>query len=243
MRHTRFDLKGQPQPPEVPHLFSATGFLDDSWWHRTYWMMGKLMGTNYGGWPRVGNQVPAGRLLVFDDSTIYGFGRNQYIHHGAHVGIDGATIFHFRPASDNQRRQTHYRAFAVSRKPADGRRQPAKAAPKKPKAARKKRRQPAPPAKKYRWTRTLPILARAMLLARDRLFLAGPPDVFETDDPTGALEGTQGGAMIVVSTANGNKLAEYQLEAPPVLDGMAAADGRLYLASVDGKVLCFGGVR
>ena len=51
------------------------------------------------------------------------------------------------------------------------------------------------------------------------------------------------GAMIVVSTVGGNKLAEYALEAPPVLDGIAAAHGRLYLATVDGKVLCFSGVR
>jgi outer membrane protein assembly factor BamB len=235
MRHTRFDLQGRPQPPEVPHLFSATGFLDDSWWHRTYWMIGTLMGTNYGGWPRVGNQVPAGRLLVFDDSSIYGFGRNQYIHHGAHVGIDGATIFHFRPDRDGQRRMTHYRAFAISRKPADGRQRQAKAAPKK----QKQRRQPAVPAKQYRWTQQLPILAHAMLLAPDRLFLAGPPDIFKTDDPAGALGGTRGGALFVVSTEDGNSLAEYRLEDPPVLDGMAAAGGRLYLATTAGEVLCF----
>ena len=231
MRHTRFDLEGQSQPPEVPHLFSATGFLDDSWWHRTYWMMGTIMSTNYGGWPQTGSRVPAGRLLVFDNTSIYGFGRNQYIHHGAHVGIDGATVYHFRPKSDSERRMTHYRAFAVDRKPAAGR-EPAK-------AAAKKRRQGAAGAEKYRWTGKLPILARALLLARDRLFLAGPPDLFETDDPAGALEGSQGGGLMVLSTADGSKLAEYRLEDPPVLDGMAAAAGRLYLATTGGEVLCF----
>ncbi|MHC4156113.1 MAG: hypothetical protein ACYST6_14495, partial [Planctomycetota bacterium] len=98
MRHNRFDLEGQPQNPDVPHLFSSAGFLEDSWWHRTYWQVGTSMGSNYGGWPRAGNQVPAGRLLVLDDESIYGFGRSQYIHHGAHVGIDGATVFHFAAA-------------------------------------------------------------------------------------------------------------------------------------------------
>ncbi|MEA3226173.1 MAG: PQQ-binding-like beta-propeller repeat protein, partial [Planctomycetota bacterium] len=113
MRHNRFDLEGQPQNPDVTHLFSSAGFLEDSWWHRTYWQFGTSMASNYGGWPRAGNQVPAGRLLVLDDKSIYGFGRNQYIHHGAHVGIDGATVFHFKPQQDAQRRFTTYRAFAV----------------------------------------------------------------------------------------------------------------------------------
>jgi len=96
MRHMRFGTQGEPQPPNVPHLFSPAGFLDGSWWHRTYWMVGAHMGTNYGGWPHAGMRNPAGRLLVVDDGTVYGFGRNLYVHHGAHVGIDGATIFHFR---------------------------------------------------------------------------------------------------------------------------------------------------
>ena len=61
MRHRRFDLNGVPQEASVDHLFSAAGFLDDTWWHRTYWLVGKLMTTNYGGWPNVGNRVPAGK--------------------------------------------------------------------------------------------------------------------------------------------------------------------------------------
>ena len=37
------------------------------------------------------------------------------------------------------------------------------------------------------------------------------------------------------------QLAEYRLDAPPVFDGLAAAGGQLYLATMDGKVACFGG--
>ena len=233
MRHTRFDLAGQPQEPTVPHLFSAAGFLDDSWWHRTYWLVGTLMATNYGGWPRAGSQAPAGRLLVVDEACVYGFGRNQYVHHGAHVGIDGATIFHFRGDRDSPRRFTHYQAFAIDRRARATGRQPAKAGPKRP-------RSPAG-AKTYRWTQALPMLARAMVLAEDVLFLAGPPDILATDDPAGALEGTEGGALIAVAASDGNKLAQYRLDSPPVFDGMAAAGGRLYMATVDGKVVCFAG--
>jgi hypothetical protein len=197
-------------------------------------MVGTTMATNYGGWPRVGNRVPAGRLLVLDDSCVYGFGRDQYIHHGAHVGIDGATIFHFRPERDDQRRFTQYQAFAISRQSPGAAQQPAK-------AGAKRRRAPAAPSKKYRWTQKLPILVRALVLAQNTLFLAGPPDILATDDSATALEGKKGGLLYAFSAADGNKLAQYELDSPPVFDGMAAVKGHLYLATTDGKVLCFSG--
>ena len=235
MRHTRFGLTGEPLEPHVAHLFSPAGFLDGSWWHRTYWLVGTKMGTNYGGWPQVGNRVPAGRLLVLDESRVYGFGRNHYNHHGAHIGIDGATVFHYIPQRDAARRLTHHQAFAIDR-PAPGEGGPATG------AGAKARRNPATVPKQNLWTRELPILARAMVLARDTLFLAGPPEFLSNDDPAGAIEGTQGASLIAVSPSDGKNLAdEHPLESPPVWDGMAVAGGRLYLATVDGKVLCFRG--
>jgi len=231
MRHNRFDLEGEPQNPDVKHLFSSAGFLEDSWWHRTYWQVGTAMASNYGGWPRAGSQVPAGRLLVLDDESIYGFGRNQYIHHGAHVGIDGATIFHFKPQQDAQRRFTTYRAFAVDRT-ASRAQQPADA------AARRKRAAASRQAKKYRWTGQPPVLARAMVLAGNNLLLAGPPDIFSSEEPAATFEGKRGGLLCVLSAADGSELAKYDLDSPPVFDGMAAAGGRLYMATTGGEVLC-----
>ncbi|UCF15607.1 MAG: PQQ-binding-like beta-propeller repeat protein [Phycisphaerales bacterium] len=231
MRHNRFDLEGRPQEPDVPHLFSSAGFVEDSWWHRTYWQFGTAMGTNYGGWPQSGNRVPAGRILAFDDDYIYGFGRSQYIHHGAHVGIDGATVFHFRPKQDAQRRFTHYRAFAVERQRAV-RNQPADA------GAKRKRSAVSRGGKKYRWTGQQPVIARAIVLTRNSLFLAGPRDVFSSAEPAATLEGRRGGLLLVLSTADGSELARHELESPPVFDGMAASRGRLYMAATNGEVLC-----
>jgi hypothetical protein len=34
--------------------------------------------------------------------------------------------------------------------------------------------------------------------------------------------------------------SELKLKSPPVWDGMAVAQGRLFVSTVDGKVLCFG---
>jgi hypothetical protein len=186
------------------------------------------MGTNYGGWPRAGNRVPSGRILVFDDKSIYGFGRSQYIHHGAHVGIDGATIYHFKPQQDAERRFTNYRAFAVERQDL----QPVDA------AANRKRAAASRQTKKYHWDNQQPVIARAIVLTKNNLFLAGPPDVFSKDEPTATLEGKRGGLLCVLSTADGSELTHYELESPPVFDGMAAAGGRLYMAATNGEVLC-----
>jgi hypothetical protein len=195
-------------------------------------MVGTMMTTNYGGWPQIGSRVPAGRLLVLDDETVYGFGRSQYIHHGAHVGIDGATIYHFNATRDAERRFTHYQAFAISRQTAGADGQAAKPASKK---------RPAPArGKQYRWTRELPVLARAMVLAGDQLILAGPPDIFGSDEPAAALAGTKGGLLCLLSTTDGEPAAQYRLDSPPVFDGMAVADKCLYMATLDGHVVCLG---
>ena len=76
---------------DLPHLFAPRGFLDDTWWHRTYWVYGTEIGGGYTHWPLVGNVVPAGRLLVFDDGKlIYGYGRMAYLAGKGHVRPDMA---------------------------------------------------------------------------------------------------------------------------------------------------------
>jgi len=235
MRHTRFDRNLVEQEQDKPHLSSSVGFLDDSWWHRTYWQFGTGMRSGYGGWPVVGNQVPAGRLLVVDEKFIYGFGRSAYANHGGHVGIDATTVFHYRPDRVPGTRFFHYRLFGMDR-PGLSREKP-QAKP----GAKAKRRQPAAPPKEYRWTSQVPVLVRAMVLADRTLFLAGPPDGAQLAELPAALEGRKGGRLLAVSAEGGQPLAEYPLDAPPVFDGMAAAGGRLYLSTGDGKVLCFDG--
>ncbi len=85
MRTQRFDLDGkrqgvaptnvEDQEGEGVHLFSAAGFLEGSWFHRAYFVYGKSIASGAGGWFRAGRYAPAGRLLVLDDSSVYGFGR------------------------------------------------------------------------------------------------------------------------------------------------------------------------
>jgi hypothetical protein len=75
------------------------------------------------------------------------------------------------------------------------------------------------------------------------LFVAGPPDVVAPEDPLGSFEGRNGGMLWVFPGASGEKLAEYPLDSPPVFNGMAAANGRLYVCGRNGRVLCMEGIR
>jgi len=94
-----------------PHLFAPRGFLDDTWWHRTYWVYGTAIGGGYTNWPTVGNVSPAGRLLVLDGGKcIYGYGRMAYRAGDGHVHPDMSKDYHLfaevldtRPAPASRR--------------------------------------------------------------------------------------------------------------------------------------------
>lgn len=90
------------------------------------------------------------------------------------------------------------------------------------------------------WSRRVPVRIRAMALTAGRLLVAGPPDVVDPEDPLGAFEGRKGGLLYVLDSASGEKLAEHPLPFPPVFNGAAAANGRLYIAEEDGSITCFG---
>jgi outer membrane protein assembly factor BamB len=93
-----------------------------------------------------------------------------------------------------------------------------------------------------KWSVRIPVRVRAMLVAADKLFVAGPPDVVPDDDPLAAFEGRLGAFLWAFSGSDGEKLAEVaKLDAPPVYDGLIAAAGKLYLSLEDGRVLCVGG--
>jgi hypothetical protein len=211
------------------HLFSPTGFLDDSNWHRTYWMYGSTFVSGWCGYFLSGKVAPAGKILVFDDSRVYGFGRKpQYYRWTTPIEHHLFAADKTAPASSGP---------DIKAKPA--------------------------PAKgflvKHDWTQDVPLFARAMVLASGTLFVAGPPDVVDEQqafrqiadpkvrrslaDQTAAFNGKKGAMLLAVSTNDGNKLAQYNLDSPPVFDGMAAAGGRLYMATVDGRVLCFSGTK
>ncbi|MHC4405399.1 MAG: outer membrane protein assembly factor BamB family protein [Planctomycetota bacterium] len=224
MRHLTFDRQGVEQEDLTPHLFSSVGFLDDTWWHRTYFIYGTNFNAGWGGWWRMGNRVPAGRLMVFDDDSIYGFGRSFMPHGNAGQWQIGE----------------QYRYYASPKEF-----EPPKPPPAKPSAKQRKGRPSRGAAVTgrsivpFRWSLPADLEARAMVLAGDTLFVAGPLGKTHVSLP--AFDGKEGVRLRAVAVADGATLSQLALEALPVLDGMAAAAGKLYLATKDGKLTCFTG--
>ena len=437
---------GAPAPTQMAehtHLFSPTGFLDDTWWHRTYWMYGSMFVSGWCGYYRSGTAAPAGRILVVDDAQVYGFGRKpKYyrwttpIEHHLFAAARGAAPADPTPARRGAKQSLVRIARSKSLNPADkpvtveawvksdkpagvvlargggghgyvlylqgGRPHFAVrvkgdacsvAAKKKvtgrwvhlagvqtpdkqlhiyvdgklagtAKATGLVAGDPAEPMElgaddnsavgdygstmplkglldeirlyrralsaaeiaahaadasqpvkkdpdlvlaysfdkgkatdlsgngnhgsiegaafaegksgkamkfsgvagsasvrgykvRHNWTTDLPLFARAMVLAGKTLFIAGPPDTVDEDqalrtiaDPktqaaleaqVAAFAGKKGASLWAVSTADGSKLAELALDSTPVFDGLVAANGRLYMTTVDGKVICLTG--
>jgi outer membrane protein assembly factor BamB len=191
LRDTVFDRDGARLEAGIPHLFTLTDFLDDSWSHRSYWIFGTKpsLATGCSGRDR---NLTYGRLLVFDGSTIYGYGRKT-VHWS------------------NQLEDGPYRLFARARSEEGT----------------------------VRWEKPVPLRVRAMVLADNVLFVAGPRAGVH-DLPAEGDEDEEA-VLVALSAADGTELAQCQLESPPIFDGIAAAQGRLYISTTGGSVLCLSG--
>ena len=250
MRHKRFNLQGVEQAKAVVHLFSSAGFLDDAWWHRTYWQVGTRMWSGWGAWPRAGTRVPAGRLLVVDGDRVYGYGRlNQYHRSGTHAGLGKVQYFLYASTRTPK---------VVPANPAEAARAARQAKAVKAGKAKKRWRRPIATKIVTLWSERIPLLVRAMTLSDKTLFAAGPPDVMAVApegvkdiyyvasqealrEQDAALAGARRGILYAVDTATGKAVAQQALPAPPVFDGLIAAKGRLYAALMDGTVTCLSG--
>lgn len=239
MRSQQFDAEGNRIDIDVPtrnakeqkgrtaHLFCPTGLLDDVWWHRSYWVFGRVWKSGAGGYYQSGRFAPAGRPMVFDEDKVYSFGRKPEFYRWT------TPMEYMLYASDKQPQ--------VLKTGKNKKRSGLGAMP--------------PTTIQTDWKRDIPILVRAMVLAGKTLFLAGPADLLDerqtqkTLDTSetqkllakqaSVLEGSEGAILWVVSTA-GKKLKEQKLDGLPVFDGMIAAGSRLYYATTDGRVICLG---
>jgi hypothetical protein len=239
------------QYAETPHLFCQIGFLDDSWFHRSFWTYGRRVTGGYGGWLQAGRYVPAGRILVVDSDRVYGYGRKPEYY------VNASVLEHHLFAAE-----ARVTAEAAARVRAAGAVMNARSDKNNADSSDWKLRRAFPAedltATRYRWRLDQPALqVRAMAAAGDRLYVAGYPDAIDErrafrlpDDPevkaalrrqAEAVEGRAGGHLWIVSKDDGRPTARYRLESPPVFDGLVAAGGRLFLAAMDGSVLSMAG--
>jgi len=235
MRHVKLDFKTGSDAGSGLHVFTPLGFLDDTWWHRGYWVLNDEFLSHWSAWWKIGNEVASGRILSFNESSVFGYGRDQYV----------------KGNTGQWRGGEKYQIFAYDRSPEQkGTLQAVKTALKMQK--RRGQQDAAPAVLKYRWTGQISLFVTAMLVADNTMFIAGPPDVVKTQgnqgeqalwlenpqDVVDAWAGKKGALLWAVSTENGRKLAEYKLESLPVFDGMAATNGRLYLSMKNGSLMC-----
>ncbi|MHC4726167.1 MAG: outer membrane protein assembly factor BamB family protein [Planctomycetota bacterium] len=90
------------------------------------------------------------------------------------------------------------------------------------------------------WAQRVPVRVRTMVSTGKLLITAGPPDVVDSKDPLGSFEGRKGGLLHIFDKSSGRKLAEYNIDSPPVFNGAAVANGKLYISLEDGTLTSFG---
>lgn len=95
--------------------------------------------------------------------------------------------------------------------------------------------------RKAGWSTHVPITGNAMIKAGENLFIAGKRVQYKLGmfkEIEKGYYGASGGVLWVASAAAGEKLAQYELDAAPAWDGMAAANGKLIIALRDGTIEC-----
>jgi hypothetical protein len=194
------------------HLFSTAGLLDDSWFNRTFWMYSE----SWPGFYHAHRGAKTGQLLTVDESKTYAI--QQYTRRNLQSplftpGAKGYLLY--ADANDNEPILPDYtvgipKGIGFTRKD-----------------------DPV-------WFQWIPVRARAMVATGNALFIAGPPDIIDSADPMASFEGRMGGVLWAVSKETGEKITELKRGAWRVFDGMAAANGRLYVTLADDSVLCLG---
>ena len=250
-------LRVQPQRPDTQydeevHLFAPTSFLDDGWHQRTYWILGRAAGEGWAEFQYPPKRVPCGRILCFDDKNAFGYARDPEL-------VCNTSISEYRlySAGKNPTRKVGVPrlegTWPKGKYPVTANPLAANSVNWKALAALSKDKLSA---LDYQWIHEEPdVLAKAMVLANDRLFIAGPRDVVDEKQMWGRsndkefqdkmaeqaawFKGEHGGYLQVYSKKDGKKLAEIQLDSLPAFDGMIAARGALYMVTEDGSIVCY----
>jgi len=195
------------------HLAATGGFLDDTWFNRTFWMYS----ANWPGWYHAHRGAKSGQLLVIGPDQTYALQAFPTRNRQSPLFTPGKKGYllladdnNNEPVLDDMTRGAT-KGMGYTRK--------------------------KPPV----WYKWIPVRVRGMVLAGSSLFIAGPPDIVNPVDPTAAFEGRKGAKLWAFSKKDGKKLADVKLDSSPVFDGMAAAYGRLYISMQDGSVVCMAG--
>ncbi|GAB6166213.1 hypothetical protein JCM19992_22130 [Thermostilla marina] len=211
LRHLAFDREGRLLDGSGNvHLVCAGGFLDDSWFHRVVWTWG-VGPIN----PRTGVAMGQGggaRIMAVGDDRLFFYGRLNAI--PRNQGFSEPFYLSCTDRSDDLPSEEilskrGFSSGSVNAAVTD-----------------------------TIWSVAWPLHVRAMVLAGDVLWLAGPKGDWKVDPAV--YSGRRGTVLQAVSSTSGEVTAEMPLPSAPVFDGMAAAQGRLFIVLEDGSLLCVG---
>ncbi len=197
------------------HLISTGGFLDR---HRSDGAFNRLFWSYSRRWPGFyfAYAAPkAGQLVVFDDETTYSV--KYYTERHGH--------------SPEFQLGSGYKLYA-DRTTGEPVLRPTRAGEDKGRGFTR--------TQFWKWFKEVPVRVEAMVLAGERLYVAGPPDLEPGKGAADAIRGRKGARLWVVSTSDGTRLYEMELETAPVFDGLIAAFGRMYMTTKDGTIICLG---
>jgi len=251
-------LRVRPQRPDTQydreiHLFAPVSFLDDAWHQRTYWIYGRTAGEGWAEFQYPPKRVPCGRVLCIDENNVYGYGREPQL-------VCNTSVSEYQLYSTDKRPARKVGipklegTWVKGQYPTDN--------PLAQNSVDWKQLATLPKSKlsalKYHWLHDEPeVMAKAMVLANDRLFVAGPRDVVDEKRMWGRsneklykdqmalqaewLAGKHGGVMEVFAKKDGSKIGEFKLNHLPAFDGLTAANGCLYMVTHDGAIVCYRG--
>lgn len=214
LHHLCFDKTLKQEEDLKPHLFSTSSLLDDAENHRSHWVLGT------GDFSR----VPVAYSWIVNRP-----GSRQptiAVPTGVMLVYDEQSVWGVQRKGDSNGR---YQIFEKENQPFSN----------KEESLPDFRQLPPEQVNQYKWKKDLPVRARAMVKSGEVLYLGVMPTDSGTDDPLAAYEGRKGGAILIVSADNGEKLAEFALASPIVWDGLAAANQKLFFSTYDGTVACY----
>jgi len=228
MRSLAYDLQCRKADARQRHIFAVNGFLNDTWFHRAFWTYATSWKGGCGGFGGTGNANHSGRIMVSDGRDLYAYGRERY-------GWGSAFSYSLYKAPIAESVATAGASAAAG--PAARRGKKAKG--KKDKGGGKKTRT---------WSVDIPVLARSIIKAGDKLIVAGPRKLYDEKDAIQKMEqaSTAGkiaaqaeswntaADLLVISAADGKVIKTVRFDFAPVWDGIAVAEKALFVSGTDG---------
>ncbi len=211
------------------HIFAVNGYLNDTWFHRAFWIYGASWKGGCGGFGSTGNSNHSGRIMISDGQDLYAYGRSKY-------GWGSAFTYNLYKAPMGQ----PVAAKTAAPAPAARRGRKGKKGNRSPKARGGK--------SKRTWSVDIPVLARSIIKSGDKLIVAGPRKLYDENAAILELEDAavsdkiaaqaeswnKKADLLVISAADGKVIKTINFDFAPVWDGIAVAEQALFVSGTNG---------